>query len=381
MAKAEEQLSVKAAPSITMTTGGTFEHFYSIPQSADLAAPVTSREVPGILLDTNIADDIVKLRYANTGAVAQMQYTVTPAIALTLGARGDYNTRYGATFNPRIGIVGQPHGSTTLKLMYGTAFLAPSPYEAYEHFGSFYSTDGGRTFASSFWHVANPDLKPQQERTVEFDGLQALGTQFHLTASAFYARFTDLVEFGNINPTAGGGTYRGWPVDSIEITENEGRRTSYGASAGLAFLHTVDEARRIEAHAGLAVVDGREIDEPSVPAAPIGGMVPVQFRLGADVDWYRWSLAPRLSVLGRQRTMAMAAASMNRRTIDGYVTVDVNLRRQRVFKNLDAFVTIENAFDRRYRALNINAYTNPAELNGMPQNPRRVTVGFDLRLK
>jgi outer membrane receptor protein involved in Fe transport len=43
MAKAEEQLSWKPTPSITMTTGGTFEHFFAIPQGADLNAPTSSR--------------------------------------------------------------------------------------------------------------------------------------------------------------------------------------------------------------------------------------------------------------------------------------------------------------------------------------------------
>ena len=77
MAKAEEQISWKPAPSMLLTTGGTFEHFFAIPKSADLNAPIQSRDVPGTILDTNIPDQFVKLRYANTGAYAQMQYAVT----------------------------------------------------------------------------------------------------------------------------------------------------------------------------------------------------------------------------------------------------------------------------------------------------------------
>ena len=48
---------------------------------------------------------------------------------------------------------------------------------------------------------------------------------------------------------------------------------------------------------------------------------------------------------------------------------------------VDAFLTIENALDHRYRTLNPGAYTNPEELIGAPQNPRRVTVGFSLRVR
>jgi len=52
-----------------------------------------------------------------------------------------------------------------------------------------------------------------------------------------------------------------------------------------------------------------------------------------------------------------------------------------VLRNLGAFMTIENALDARYRNINLRAYTNPEELVGSPQNPRRITVGFDLRIR
>ena len=116
---------------------------------------------------------------------------------------------------------------------------------------------------------------------------------------------------------------------------------------------------------------------------PIGGMAPLQLRLGADFDWDRWSVAPRLAVVGRQRVAAtiLVGDSLERRTLDGYATMDVNLRRREVFTRTDVFVTLENALDRRYRTINLGAFTNPEELTGAPQNPRRITVGFDWRLK
>ena len=104
-----------------------------------------------------------------------MQYALSPTVMATLGARADYNTRYGATFNPRLGVVARPTSRTTLKLLYGSAYLAPSPFQSNVHFGSFYSTDGGQTYASSYWHLSNPDLKPQQKKTIEVNLLQAMG--------------------------------------------------------------------------------------------------------------------------------------------------------------------------------------------------------------
>ncbi len=382
MAKAEEQLSWKPAASTTFTVGGTFEHFYAIPQGADLNAPVQSQDVPGTILDTNIPDDFVKLRYANSGAYAQMQYVMSPRVTLTLGARGDYNTRYGGTFNPRLGLVTKPTDRTTLKLLYGTAFLAPSPYQAYSHYGAFYTTDGGKTFASSYWHLPNPDLAPQRKRTVEVSVLHALGDYVQLSGSAFYTRLHDLIVESDADRSYAG-LFHGWPVAYIDFGVNEGRANVYGGSLGLTYVRSIGPGRRIEAHAAATVADGREWElDQGGASLPAGGMVPVQLRFGADVDWDHWSIAPRFAVVGAQRLLATAAAadgSLERRALAGYTTVDVNVRRSLV-RGVNLFVTIENALDRRYRAINARAYTNPEELIGAPQNPRRITVGFDVRI-
>ncbi|HEX9365517.1 MAG TPA: TonB-dependent receptor [Vicinamibacterales bacterium] len=382
MAKGEEQLSWKPAPSIALTAGGTVERFFAMPQSADLDAPIVSRETPGMIQGTNIPDEAVRLHYSNTGVFGQAQYAVTPSVAVTLGARGDYNSRYGASFNPRAGIVAHPFDGTTIKILAGRAFLAPSPYQTYGHYGSFYSTDGGRTYASRYWHVPNPDLKPQRTKTLELGLQQALGGSLQLSASGFVSRSTNLIKDADAD-RAYAGTYRGWPVDYIEFPVNEGQATLYGGTFGFDFLHVVDLDRRISAHGGVTFVDGRTTE--GAPAEsdnllPLGAMAPVQLRLGADVDWRRWSLAPRLSVESAQRLIAPTAA-LTRRTLPGYATLDVNIRRREVVRHVDAFLTLENAFDVRYRSINARAYLNPEELVGGPQNPRRVTVGFDVRFK
>ncbi len=381
MAKVEEQLSWKLSPAVLATTGGTVEHFFSIPQGADLNAPIRSRNEPGTILDTNIPDQFVKLHYDNAGAFGQMQYSVHPMLTLTAGARSDYNSRFGGTFNPRAGVVLQPGEQTTVKLLYGSAYLAPSPYQTYSHYGAFYSTDGGETYESSFWHVPNPDLKPQRKKAIEANLLQALGSSLQLSASMFHSRFTDLIKESDADQSYSG-FYLGWPVDYIDFPVNEGRAYTYGGTFRLDFLRSLDPERRVEAHAALSLADGRVWDEGEVGTSlPIGAMVPVQLRFGADVDWHRWSVAPRLAVIGSQRVLALTDDGRHRLTLDGYATVDVNLRRRQVFKNIDAFVTIDNALDRRYRNINTRAYTNPEELIGAPQNPRRITVGFDVTIR
>ena len=380
MLEMDQQVSWEPASAITVATGGTYQRFFAIPQTADLNAPIQSQGTPGTILGTNIVDELIKLRYANAGAFLQMRYAMTRRVALTLGGRGDYNTRYGGTFNPRLGLVTQVTASTTLKLLYGTAYLAPSPYQGYSHYGSFISTDDGATFSSQYWHVPNPDLKPQHKKTVEATLHQQLGSNLSLSVSGFYSRLANLIWASR--GAADAGVYHGWPVDSIDFAENEGRGTTYGGTSELEAMKSFAPDRQLTAHVGLSVADGRIWRDDS-NSLPIGAMVPVQLRAGVDFDWDRWKISPRLASVGKQRVLATTEGDngLVRRTLDGYSTVDVNVRRRNLLDHLDAFVTVENAFDRRYRSINERAYTSPEEFIGIPQNPRRITVGFDVRLK
>lgn len=382
MLETDQQISWKPTSAVTLATGGTFQHFSAIPQTADLNAPIQSQDAPGTILGTNIVDEFIKLRYTNAGAFAQLRYAMTPRFALTLGGRGDYNTRYGGTFNPRVGFVSRATASTTLKLLYGTAYLAPSPYQGYSHYGSFVSTDGGATFSSQYWHLPNPDLKPQHKKTVEANVSQQLGPNLGLSASAFYSRFTNLIWASDANQ-AYAGFYHGWPVDYIDFPVNQGRETTYGGTFQFEAMKSFGPDRQLAAHAGLSLADGRIWPEDSNSGSlPIGAMAPVQLRAGIDFDWDRWQIAPRLAVVGNQRLLVTTTGDDRlRRTLDGYSTVDVNVRRRSLLGHFDAFVTVENAFDRRYRSINERAYANPEEFVGIPQNPRRISVGLEARLR
>ena len=391
MLKFDEQLVWKPAAATTLVAGATFERFFAIPQGADLSAPITSHDVPGNILGTNIPDDFVKLHYSNTGAYAQWQYAATPHLALTVGARGDYNTRYGGTFNPRAGLVLRTDQATTLKLLYGTAYLAPSPYEAYSHYGSFYTTDGGATYASDYWHVPNPDLRPQQKKTVEANALQPIGESFVASASAFYSWLTDL-RLPADPDQAYSGLYHGWPVAYIDFAVNEGSANTYGGTLSLDFATSFAADRRLRARGAISLADGRVLTDitghETMRRIPVGGMSPVEARFGADVEWGRWTVAPRLAISGSQRLLATELVGGGdgdggdavRKTLDGYTLLDVNIRRRDLFTHVDLFLRIDNALDARYRHINVRAYTNPEELIGAPQNPRRITLGVDIRV-
>ena len=89
-------------------------------------------------------------------------------LSSTLGARFEHNSRYGNTFNPRGGVIIEPTKKTSLEIFYGEAFLAPAPFEAYSHYGTFSGTkNSDGEYISTFMQLPNPGLKPQKTRSPE----------------------------------------------------------------------------------------------------------------------------------------------------------------------------------------------------------------------
>lgn len=88
------------------------------------------------------------------GFFAQDDYALTENILLNLGLRHDYSSLGGSANSPRAGVIYQLDPNvTTLKLLYGSAFRAPSAFE------QFYSTPEH--------NVALSTLRPETIRTYE----------------------------------------------------------------------------------------------------------------------------------------------------------------------------------------------------------------------
>jgi outer membrane receptor protein involved in Fe transport len=383
MLRAEHQASWKASPTLSLTAGGAYERLFAMPQSADLNAPIANRGEAGTILGTSIVDELFQIHSTNVGAYLQAQWSRSPKLAVTAGGRVDYSTRHDAVFNPRVGLVSRIASGTTAKLLYGTAFLAPSPYQSYAHYGSFYSLDGGATYQSDFWHVPSPDLKPQRKRTVEVQIQQALGANLTVGVSGFHSWLTDLVLESDVTARTSG-TYLGWPVAYLQSSVNGGRERMYGGTLSLEHLMVFGPDRRLHVRGALSLVDGR-VSMPEAPGGEMesGAFAPELFQLVADIDWGAWSFAPRLVSTGEQRGLAPAVAADGhwmRQSIDGFMSVDLTARRRRVLGPVDLFLTVENLFDARYRHLNLRAFSNPEEMEGSPQNPRRISIGAQIRI-
>jgi len=114
------------------------------------------------------------------GIYGEGEFRLHPKLILNAGVRTDrYNYFVGSTTNPRAALIYTPRKSTTLKLLYGTAFRAPSVSELY---------------SAGMASVSAPNLKPETIRTFEGVWEQQLGKRVTVSAAGFYNHIGSYIE-------------------------------------------------------------------------------------------------------------------------------------------------------------------------------------------
>jgi outer membrane receptor for ferrienterochelin and colicin len=396
MIKAEEQLDYKMTSQLNFTGGLGYESYYSIPRSTDLEEPVNSKEyIHGVNLGTKayyrpngLEAQFYFIRYHNIGSYLQAQYSPSQKISLAFGARYDINSRYGSSFNPRLGLVYNISNKTTIKAMYGSAFLAPSPSESYSQYGAFETLDSGRSYHSYFLHLPNTDLKPITSRNFELILQQYFSDNCSISVNGYYTKLSGLHAFADDNQSTHlyNNLFNGIPVEYIEVFINRARQTNYGGSIRVNWKNTFGRIR-VNSYASLSYVNGRidnalkEADETTPDAQP-EFISPVMFKIGADIKSGKFSFAPRLSIIGEQNVSGIKDTVNNilhRQTLPGYALLNISIR-YNVSKQLSAFTNITNALDQRYRSVGFNMDLNKQKtevFHGQPEDPIRIMAGFN----
>lgn len=128
--------------------------------------------------------DIVTNVYSDAGTYQwalfiQDEYAVTRYLTLNAGARYDYFSIFGATFNPRLGIIFNVTDSSTLKLLYGSAFRAPNQFEL--------NYTGSNT-------LANPNLKPEKLETIELILEHYFNQQLRAEFNLFHTEIKNIIQ-------------------------------------------------------------------------------------------------------------------------------------------------------------------------------------------
>jgi iron complex outermembrane receptor protein len=148
-------------------------------------------------------------------AFGQAEYHVSSRLTTVVGVRTEEHSRTGNATAPRVALILSPSKATTLKLLYGHAYRAPSAAEAH--------------LETSFYE-RNPALRPERIRTLEL---------------AMSHRFTDRV-------LAGMSIYdyrlRNL-IDQVEFTEDGGLRfqnTSHSQGTGVEFEIATQPLNRLQ---------------------------------------------------------------------------------------------------------------------------------------
>ena len=381
----EQRVSYRFLDRLAACVGVTYEDFSGQPKSADLTHPydpdVASDAQDQIYAGTDIDDvdgndlsvpvDFFEYRYQNIGAYAELDARPLDWLALLVGLRFDHNTRYGNNLAPRASVVLTPSGTTRIKLMYGEAFLAPAPYNTYQHFGSFAPVtdeDGNVTgLQSYFWWIPNPDLQPERLRTAELSFSQSIAGIVQLDLSGYYTHVRDLM----VGAPTELDSYKGWPAGLVYHTTNGGSAHFWGGSVG-AQAQLSSGIVRVEPHVSYVLTAG-EIDGDPLPIAAMHGV-----KGGVDVGIQRFSISLRAIYRSRARHEFMSDDDGVPLSIPASVVVNGHLRYSELVRSkrftLSPWVDVKNLLDARYTAFADTTILYP----GAPQDPIRVVGGVDL---
>jgi outer membrane receptor for ferrienterochelin and colicins len=114
---------------------------------------------------------------------AQDEFTISPRLILNAGIRHDHHSVWHGSTNVRGAVIVKPIANAALKLLHGSAFRAPNPYELY--------------------YYENPEpLVPERIRTTELVWEQYFHQRVRLSLSGFTYRARDLIsQRSPVNPS------------------------------------------------------------------------------------------------------------------------------------------------------------------------------------
>lgn len=170
--------------------------------------------------------------YYNFGYFLQGEIAALPNLSITLGGRFDYNSIYKETVNPRIGVVYKPAEKTSVKALFGSAYIAPSNYYRWENWANPFAL-----------HIPNLDIKPEKLTSLSLSVTQYIANNASIRAEVFQNNLKDVITPIAAGPQAGNKPYfnpiaiSDKPYESflvnptgyfVEINANQGEITTKG---------------------------------------------------------------------------------------------------------------------------------------------------------
>lgn len=390
--KIEEQFSYNFSKKFSVITGFTAENLSALPKIAPVYKPfdtqipaslqqlyyvsATGNDRPTDTLINNVflEQKVFNVEYRNYGGYAQFQLSPAKWIELTIGSRYDYNTRFGGSVNPRLGVVMSTEDKKLrVKLLYGEAFLAPSPEKTFTQSASFSvrgipGTPRSERFAPYF-RTANPSLQPEKLRTLESSVSYLLSPTLALAANGYYSQLDNLIGLAAADRTT---TPVPLPVTTLETNVNKGKSDVYGLTTRLNYLQKFTYFS-INAQVAYSFVNG-DIDNQALLYA-----AKHTIKASLDISGARFSIAPRLIFRS-----ASNSRLINPNNDDNYYTnspfavVNLFARVKVIDKKksgkLYVYTRINNLLNLKYYNV---LFGSEDGFPATPQDPQRVSVGVN----
>ena len=286
--------------------------------------------------------------------------------------------------------------ATTVKVLYGTAYLAPSPYQAYAHYGSFYSDDGGADLPVRVLAPAEPGPEAAAEENLRSQ--RAAGHRLNRSPSPF-RRFTralpTLIQESDPDHGARRASTRAGRFATSISRSTKATSRRFGATLGADVARTVrlghpHQRARLGQPSSTAARSMQDVSTEAIVFSRLGGMcagaVPVRRgyprrRTGAWRREWRSPVRQRLRALQPSPHRGRRAQDARRVYHRRFSPPGARY----VSRTSICSSRSKTLLDARYRNINMRAYLNPEELIGAPQNPeaaddRRTDTGSSERL-
>ncbi|HEX5688010.1 MAG TPA: TonB-dependent receptor [Ideonella sp.] len=271
-------------------------------------------------------------------AYVQDEWTLTPDLSLTAGLRHDRYSDFGGTTHPRVALVWEAAYDVTAKLMYGSAFRAPSFTELY--------------VINNPAAIGNPDLKPETLRTLEAAVSWQAAAHAHLGLNLYRFRQSNIIRTDTAITFQNQGQQDG---HGLELEAQWEPSRSWRVAGGYGYQRTVDSDTGHDA--GLAPRQHANLRTDWRPAA--------DWQAQLQVNW----------VADRRRE-----ANDTRPKVPDYTTVDLNLRTEPGGGPWALALTVRNLFDADAREPSNHGVPYVSLPFDIPLPGRSVLLQFSWRL-
>jgi len=240
---------------------------------------------------------------------AQDEFAISHKLTLSAGLRYDHYSDFAGTTNPRLGLIYHLFHPTTLKLLYGTAFRAPEPFEVQPDYGPFFDD--------------NLQLKPETIRSVEGIVEQAVGQHFTLSGSVFRNWINGLISLETN------------PGDGQSVYQNSGRVDATGVEVEL-------DGRLASSLVGGASYSYTDAEQPG------------NQQVIANSPRHLGKLNLSLPIIGQRLLVSLNAQytspvqTLARDIVSGFSVFNLTLLAHTLGKHLDLSASAYNIFNKRY---------------------------------